>query len=191
MKRLLLVTLAALALHFSALAQLETWELSALTGVTAGSVNASTVGANITTGVLSRGAGVVASSQTGGYSSNTWFNSATPTTLADAIAGNKYYQFTLPVSTCFNASITTVQISLRSSNTGPNTATLRSSLDGFVGNLGTVTVTATDVLYTFNVNSTGSGTITFRLYGYGSAVSGTPGTGGTLRIGPLTGNDLI
>jgi len=196
MKRKLLLVLAVF-LQITAFAQLETWELSPLTGVTAGSVNASTVAMGISTGVLSRGAGVVASTQGGGYASNMWFDAAsTPTTLAYAITNNKYFEFTLPINGGFSANITTVQISLRSSNTGPNTATLRSSLNGFAGDIGTVTVTATNVMYTFNVNSINStGAVTFRLYGYGNAVSGNAGTAGTFRIGPATpaaaDNDLI
>ncbi|MBC7776816.1 MAG: HYR domain-containing protein, partial [Phycisphaerae bacterium] len=194
MKKGLLLAWALFAAQ-SAFAQIEAWELSPQPGNQVSSL-ATTVGAGINAGILQRGAGVAAAAAGGSISSNGWFNTnGVPTTLADAIANNEYYEFTLPIQNCYRADITTVQIVLRSSNTGPNTATLRSSIDGFTADLGTANVTAASVLNTFNVNINGNmGTITFRLYGYGNAVSGSPGTAGTMRIGTSVvalDNDLI
>ena len=194
MKKGLLLLLALLFAQI-AFAQLEAWELSTQAGNQV-SNNATTNAAGINVGILQRGAGVTAAAAAGSISSSGWFNTAgVPTTLADAVANNEYYEFTLPIQSCYRADITTVQIVLRSSNTGPNTATLRSSIDGYAADLGTAPVTAASVLNTFNVNINGNtGTITFRLYGYGNAVSGSPGTGGTMRIGTSVvalDNDLI
>ena len=165
---------------------LETWELSAAAGSQVSSAPTTTA-TNITPGTLTRGSGVTASAGAGSMNSSGWFNSAAATTLSDAITNNEYYEFTLPVDAGFTADITAVAFYLRSSSTGPNTATLRSSADGYTTDLGTATAipNAAASLYTLPVTLTGiSGTLTFRLYGYGGASGGgTPGTGGTMRIG--------
>ncbi|MEO6758717.1 MAG: hypothetical protein ABIO24_04625, partial [Saprospiraceae bacterium] len=153
------------------------------------------VAPNIGTGILQRGAGVAPTGAGGSISSTGWFNSAAPTTLAQAIANNEYYEFTLPINAGFKASITQVSVIVRASNTGPNTASLLSSADGFTATLGTIPITAASVLNNIPVALTNiTGTLTFRLYGYGTGVTGTPGTGGTFRIGTstvATDNDLI
>ncbi len=174
---------------------LLSWELSALSGTTAGSVNSSASAAGIGIGVLSRGSGIAATSTGSAYNSNGWYSSATITTLSDAVTNNDYYQFTVPITSgTFN--ITAVSFFLQASNTGPGTVTLRSSIDNYTTDLGTASVPTASTLRTVTVNLTGvSGTLTFRLYGYGAtAGGGTAGSGGTLRIGSsptANDNDLI
>ncbi|MBK8611566.1 MAG: hypothetical protein IPL84_16905 [Chitinophagaceae bacterium] len=166
-------------------ATLETWELSAEAGSQVSSAPATTA-TNISAGTLTRGPGVTAGAAGGSISSSGWFNTAgVATTLTDAIANGEYYEFTLPVNAGFTADVTAVAFYLRSSATGPNTATLRSSADGFTADLGTTTITTTSALSNLPVTLTGiSGTLTFRLYGYGGAAGGgSPGTSGTFRIG--------
>ncbi len=176
-------------------AQIITWELSGLTGVTAGPVNSTTSVSGIGTGQLSRGAGLTATSLGGGFNSSGWFSSATPTTLGNAISNNDYYQFTVPVTDA-TATITAVSFYIQASNTGPNTATLRSSVDDYATDLGTFSVTTSNALQTVTFAtafSNQTGTVTFRLYGYGSAAGSSPATGGTLRIGtssPTNANDI-
>ena len=89
---------------------LATWELSSLSGVTAGSVNSSTNAVGISPGVLSRGAGLTATSITAAYSSSGWYaTNGTATTLATAVTNNDYYQFTVPIEAGMTADITSVQ----------------------------------------------------------------------------------
>jgi predicted extracellular nuclease len=176
--------------------QLAAWELSTSPGNQA-SNNATTTGTNIGTSILSRGAGITAGTAAGCITSSGWFNTAAASTLAQAITNNEYYEFTLPVNSGFQANITSIGLVLRSSGTGPNTATLRSSIDGFSSDLGTVSIITSSVLNTISVNLMNvTGITTFRLYGYGSAATSTsaPGTGGTMRIGTstvATDNDLV
>jgi hypothetical protein len=179
-------------------AQVVAWELSAAPGNQVSS-NATTLATGITSGVLQRGAGLTAAAAGGCMSASGWFTSSSPTTITDAINGNKYYEFNMVVQSGYYVNLTQVQAYLRSSATGPNTATLRSSLDGFATNIGTVTIpsnTASSTFFTipFTANVV-TGTLTFRLYGYGTASGGgTPATGGTMRIGTspvATDNDLI
>lgn len=174
------------------------WELSSATGSQT-SNTPSTLTTGINAGLLNRGAGITAIGWPGSMNSNGWFSSTSPTTLSDAITNNDYYQFTLTVADGYKAKVTGIELVLRSSNTGPNKVTLRSSVDNFAADLGTATVTTTALLETMsftNALTNLTGTITFRLYGYGSAANAgsNPSNTGTLRIGAgavAADNDLI
>ncbi|MBI5916372.1 MAG: T9SS type A sorting domain-containing protein [Bacteroidetes bacterium] len=175
-------------------AQAVFFELSAEPGNQASSTGTSS-GPNFSAPVLTRGAGVTATAGAGSMNSSAWFASTTPTTLAEAIANNDYYEFTVNTINCLFFNPTTITIVLRSSATGPNTATLRCSSDGFTADIGTVTVTTTSVLLSFSETiSPNSQSVTYRLYGYGGgAGGGNPGSGGTMRIGTsvvATDNDI-
>lgn len=175
---------------------LVAWELSSLYGVTAGGVHSSTNADGAGMGILSRGAGINATSITAAYSSNGWYSGPNATTLTTAAANNDYYQFTVPIEAGMTADIASIQVYFQASGTGPGSVTLRSSIDGFVADLGTVSVPTASALRTFIVSLSGlTGMVTFRLYGYGNSAGGAnPGPGGTLRIGssPTTlANDLV
>ena len=177
---------------------LVVWELSGATGSQT-SNTPSTLTTGINSGLLNRGAGITAFGYSGSINANGWFSSTATTTLTDAITNNDYYQFSLTIADGYKAKLTGVGLVLRSSNTGPNKVTLRSSIDNFATDLGSAIVT-TDPLWetiTFaNALTNVEGTITFRLYGYGSAANAgsNPGLTGTLRIGAgaiAADNDLI
>jgi hypothetical protein len=174
--------------------QAVSWELSAEPGNQAFN-NASVESANFDNCFLTRGAGVGASTGAGSMNSAEWFEDGTPTTLAQAIDNGEYYEFRVETINCIFFNPTTIKIVLRSSATGPNTATLRCSSDGFTANIGTVTVTTGSTAYTFSESiSPNSQSVTYRLYGYGGAAGGgTPSAGGTMRIGTsvsASDNDL-
>ncbi len=175
-------------------AQAVAWELSAEPGNQATN-NATFQNTNFNNCVLSRGAGITATAGAGSMNSSAWFSGATPTTLANAITGNDYYEFTINTINCLFFNPTSIKIVLRSSATGPNTATLRCSSDAFASDIGTASVTTTSTEFTFSETiSPNSQSVTYRLYGYGGAAGGgTPGSGGTMRIGTsivATDNDL-
>ncbi|MFN0176616.1 MAG: hypothetical protein ACKVU0_18390 [Saprospiraceae bacterium] len=193
MKNFFLLLLFALISNVT-IGQAVSWELSAEPGDQANSAGNNN-NANFTNSGLTRGAGVSATTGAGSMNASAWFSGSTPTTLADAIAGNDYYEFTINTINCQFFNPTTIKIVLRSSATGPNTATLRCSSDGFAANIGTVTVTTTSTAFTFSETiSPNSSSVTFRLYGYGGAAGGgTPSAGGTMRIGTsavASDNDL-
>jgi len=121
----------------------------------------------------------------GSMNSDLWFEDGTPTTLAGAIAENRYYEFTISTINCIFFNPTTIKIVIASSADGPNTATLRCSSDGFTTNIGTVLVETSPDVFTFSETiSPSSQSITYRLYGYGGAAGGgTPSPSGTMRIG--------
>ena len=103
-----------------------------------------------------------------------------PTTLAESIAGNDYFQFIVTPAAAATFTATSFVFSFDRSATGPNSLTLRSSVDNFASDLGSVigltaslTTNNTIALTTFNDVASA---VTFRLYGYGATASG--GTGG-------------
>ncbi len=183
MKNFLLL-LIALCISTANFSQAVSWELSAEPGDQLNSPGTNN-NASFTNNGLSRGAGLTAVTGAGSMNSSGWFSGSSATTLADAIANNDYYEFTINSINCLFFNPTTIVIVLRSSATGPNTATLRSSSDGFTADIGTVAVTTTSVEKTFSdVITPNNQSTTFRLYGYGGAAGGgTPSSGGTMRIG--------
>ncbi|MGB4848166.1 MAG: hypothetical protein WBP41_09630, partial [Saprospiraceae bacterium] len=181
-------------ISFTVHAQAVAWELSAEPGNQATN-NATFQSINFSNCVLSRGSGITATAGAGSMNASAWFSSSATTTLADAIANNDYYEFTCNIINCLFFNLNSIHIVLRSSATGPNTATLRCSSDGFATDIGTVTVTTTSTDFTFfEMLSPNSQLVTYRLYGYGAAAGGgTPSTGGTMRIGTsvvATDNDI-
>jgi len=115
-----------------------------------------------------------------------WFNTGNTVagnTLAEAVTGGDYIQFIVSPNSGFSFTPTSFDFIWDRSGTGPSSATLRSSADGFVGNLGTVIGmisggAATTTTRTINITGLTNLTAatTFRLYGYGATVTG--GTGG-------------
>ena len=169
-------------LNFEANAQIVAWNNNSLSGVTAGSINATTNDANLNTSVLSRGSGITATSLSGGYSSSNWIDA----NEANAITNNRYYQCTISANTNFKVSLSTLDSKLRRTSTGPNAYIWRYSTDGtnFIDIGSSVSFTTTtstgDVQPQISLSgiaalqNVASGTvITLRLYAWGGAAAGT------------------
>jgi hypothetical protein len=183
MKKIVMSMLAAAAMTMGANAQLLTWN-------TFGNLGTETTepsvfnAANITSANLTFGAGVTPAANGNRFGGSAWFDSGDTvagTTLAESISGNDYIQFIVTPSSGFQFTATSFQFYWDRSTTGPTSITLRSSLDGFANNLGTVTGLATGGTFALNtLTITGlanvSAATTFRLYGYGGTATG--GTGG-------------
>lgn len=115
--------------------------------------------------------------------------------ISGTIDLTKYIEFTVTPNAGFQISVTSVVFLYQRSGTGPRTFALRSSFDGYVGNLGGalagVDVTSTQ---TFNfgfsaISPTCDTPITFRLYVYNSEA--TAGTGGPEDGGNTTNKDIV
>jgi hypothetical protein len=96
-----------------------------------------------------------------------------------ALSTSNYIQFTVTPNSGFSFSPTSFVFSWDRSAGGPSNVALRSSVDGYASNLGTVAVAASlNTGYTISIvglNNLTTAT-TFRLYGYGA--TGATGTGG-------------
>ncbi|MEI9943273.1 MAG: T9SS type A sorting domain-containing protein [Chitinophagaceae bacterium] len=186
--------LAILFIAGSASAQIVAWNNTSLSGVTSGSLNATTNNANLATSVLSRGSGIVASTLVSGYSSTSW-------NIADqnaAIAGDRYYQVIISASSGYQVSLSTLDARLRRTGTSPNAYIWRYSIDGTtfmdIGSVVSFTTTGTSGDVQTQVNLSGitalqnvlsSITITLRLYAWGASSSI-----GSLAFGTVNANSL-
>ncbi|WP_284650787.1 choice-of-anchor D domain-containing protein [Flavobacterium terrisoli] len=138
--------------------------------------------ANISSASLSFGAGVTPALNAHRFGGSNWWNTgnSTNSTLAEAIAGNDYIQFTVTPNAGYNFTPTSFVFQWERSGTGPSSVALRSSIDGYAANLGAVTGMAASLTTGNTITISGLTNITtattFRLYGYGGTATG--GTGG-------------
>ncbi len=146
--RLLLVALVVFVLNSSSsYGQLLQWNTFGNTGTetTEGSVanDANVAAANLTQGTIT------AAGNANRFGGSNWFNTGNTVagnTLAEAIAGNDYIQFTVTPNSGFSFTPTSFVFTWDRSGTGPSSVTLRSSADGYASDLGSVTGIAQSVL---------------------------------------------
>src|SRR5262245_12794922 len=98
---------------------------------------------NISAANLTLGAGVTAAANANRFGGSNWFNvgNSNPSTIAEAVAGNDYIQFIVTPNAGFAFSVTSFVFNWDKSGTGPQNVVLRSSLDGYTSDLGTVVPT--------------------------------------------------
>lgn len=148
------------------------------------SVNAE-VAANIDSGLVSRGAGIIPATNANRFNANEF----TQPDLANAVLNNDYFEFTITPETGYPISITELFFNYERSPTGPKLGTLRSSIDGYNADIETFINLAMNDSKTIDLSNAGitnqTSTIAFRLYLYGNVGNGR-GSGGFEGIG----NDL-
>ncbi len=116
------------------------------------------------------------------FGGSNWFDSGdtNPTTLAESVSGNDYIEFIVTPTSGNVFTPTSFVFSWDHSSTGPGSVTLRSSVDAFASDLGSVTGMAASLTTGNTILISGltnlSTAITFRLFGYGATATG--GTGG-------------
>lgn len=115
--------------------------------------------------------------------------------LNTGTGGSAYFEFTLTPSSGFTVNLTGISFGTRSTSTGPQAYSLRSSLDGYAIDIATGTI-ANNSTWTLKSNTglttmSSSGTpITFRIYGYNGAGSASANTA-NWRIDDLTLNVTV
>ncbi|AHF94707.1 hypothetical protein OPIT5_23720 [Opitutaceae bacterium TAV5] len=110
-------------------------------------------------------------------------------TIGTAVEYDAYFEFSLTVDAGYELDVASITFGARraSNNTGPNNLAIRSSLDGFASNLASQAIAGTAADPTgvvFNLGETVqsvTGTIIFRIYGYGRNASNA--SYGLLTIG--------
>jgi len=131
----ILFVLNTLSIH----AQLLQWNTYGQTGLET-SVPSVSNNTNIQASNLTL-SGVAAIGNANRLGGSGWFdtgNTAAGSTLAEAIAGNNYIEFIVTPTTGSTFTPTSFVFMWDSSGTGPKNVPLRSSIDGFAANLGTV-----------------------------------------------------
>ena len=181
MKKILLTSFCVAFLSATAGAQLLSFNTTGNLGTetTEPSVfnNASVLASSLTLG-----SGITPAANVNRFGGSNFFDAGdtNPTTLAESIAGNDFFQFIVTPAAAATFTATSFVFSFDHSASGPNSFTLRSSVDNFASDLGSVTGLAANLttnntiaLTTFNDVASA---VTFRLYGYGATSSA--GTGG-------------
>jgi hypothetical protein len=178
---------------------LATWNF----GTTSGSAAPSGVPANLTIGSVSQGNNngtttllttTSPSDNTGASGSYNAGAAARVGGLSTATNGSAYFEFIITPSTSYAFKLTSISFGARSTTTGPQFYTLRSSIDnygsdittGSIGNNSTWSLKSNSGLTTISSSAT-----TFRIYGYNGAGSPSANTA-NWRIDDLilTGNVL-
>ncbi|WP_298417149.1 lamin tail domain-containing protein [uncultured Kordia sp.] len=164
-------------------AQIITFEFNGLTGNEASAVSNSN-DANLSTSTITRGSGLTASNNANRFNAQSWAT----TSIANAVSGNDYMEFTITPNSGYEFSVTTMVFNVQRSGTGPRGLALRSSIDSYAANIDTEMAIAdngsTQVI-TFTVSQTGNtAAVTYRIYGWAEATGGSGGFEGS-------GNDII
>lgn len=170
---------------FSSMAhgQLMTFDFAALAGneVSAAS-NANDP--NISTGTITRGAGLTASANGGRFNATNWSTVSIP----NAVSNNQYMEITITPDPGCDFSISSIVVQLQRSATGPSSIALRSSADGFTANLDAIypiVDNTTTQSFTFTFTHTAVAVArTYRFYMFAESAAGSGG------LGDGTGNDI-
>ncbi|WP_281336401.1 T9SS sorting signal type C domain-containing protein [Flavobacterium eburneipallidum] len=140
---------------------------------------------NINASNLTQGS-IVAAANGNRFGGSGWFdsgNTVAGNTLTEAVSGNNYIQFIVTPNSGYSFTPTSFVFKWDRSGTGPSNVTLRSSVDNFTSDLGSVAgmvsggvATTTDRTITISGLENITTPTTFRIYAYGATASG--GTGG-------------
>jgi hypothetical protein len=164
--------------------QILTFDFAGLVGDEA-TANSNFNDPNLTNATISRGAGLTASNNADRYNATSW----ALTSIANAVSGNDYMEFTITPNAGYNFDITSIVISLQRSASGPSAIALRSSVDGYTANLGgeqAIADITTTQTFTFTFSQTNNSTpVTYRMYMYAESTAGSGGPG------DFAGNDII
>lgn len=178
------IILIALLTSNDASGQVMTFDFASLAGSEA-SAPSNFNDPNVGAGTITRGAGLTASGNGGRFNATNWSTVSIP----DAVANNKYMEFTITPSPGCNFSVSSIVIQIQRSGTGPSAVALRSSADAYTANLDAiyniVDNTSTQTFtFTFTQSAITVGT-TYRFYMFAEASGGSGG------IGDGTGDDII
>lgn len=140
--------------------------------------NGQNVNASITASGIGRGTGIVASTALNRYSATGW-NSA-------SLNATDYFEFTLTPNAGCEIDFTSFVYTGQASGTGPVSFAIRSSVDGYVSDIGTPNGTGTTINLSAASYQNVTGAITFRFYAWGASAST-----GTWSINDFTFNGSI
>lgn len=165
--------------------QILTFDFAGIGGNEA-SVNSNFNNTNLNSSVITRGAGLTASTNGDRFNATDW----AITSIANAVAGNDYMQFTITPQTGFQFTISSITFQIQRSGTGFTQIALRSSVDAFATNLDAIknvtdNTSTQSFTFTFAQAPACDAAITYRFYAYSEAAAGSGG------IGDGTGNDIV
>jgi hypothetical protein len=163
---------------------LVTFDFSGIAGSESTSTSNATAN-GIATTTISRGSGLSSSANADRFNATNW----AITSIANAISGNNYMEFTVTPNSGFQFSVSSILFQIQRSGTGLTAIALRSSLDSYASNLDaqkSVVDNTSTQSFTFTFSQANSSSaVTYRLYGYSEAGGGTGGPGDG------AGNDIV
>jgi hypothetical protein len=175
-KIFLYLLLIIVASNANAQIDLVTWESTGLVGSEASFTSNFNV-AGLNSSVITRGAGLTAAGNANRINATSWGITAN---ADDAITGNDYFEFTVTPTGGSQFSLTQFLFNYERSATGPPNFVVRSSLDGYTTNIGSISGLAAAITTANSINISGvsgqTGPVSFRIYGYGA--TSTAGSGG-------------
>ncbi|AXG68490.1 amylopullulanase [Kordia sp. SMS9] len=164
-------------------AQILTFDFNGLAGNEA-SAASNFNDANLTSSTITRGSGLTASNNGNRFNATSWATS----NIANAVSGNDYMEFTITPNSGFEFDVTTMVFNVQRSNTGLRGIAVRSSLDSYAANIDTemaIADNSSTQVITFSISQTGNtAAVTYRIYGWAEATTGSGGFEGS-------GNDII
>jgi hypothetical protein len=140
---------------------------------------------DLTISTITRGIGLSNVNNNDRFNAQSW----ALTSIANAVSGNDYMEFTISPVSGNQFEITTIVFNVQRSATGLSAIALRSSIDVYTTNIdgikNIVDATNSTEVITFTVNQVNSSSaVTYRIYGYSELTGGSGGFEGT-------GNDII
>ncbi len=134
---------------------------------------------NISITDICRGSGVTYNSTGSDYNTRSW-------PQVNTLDQTAYLEFAVSPSSNYNLYVSQIKIRMDRSGTGPSELRLRSSVDGYVSDLLSVSaLSTTGAVFTQNLSLLSSEKITFRLYGYNASSSA-----GTFDIEGFSGTNI-
>lgn len=141
-------------------------------------VNGQLINPNITVTGIGRGSGITGSNANDRFSANGW-----NTVSFDS---SKYFEFTLTPNSGFQINFASFVYTGQASGTGATNFAFRSSVDGFISNIGTPNVSSTTIPLTAGTYQNIATAVTFRFYGWGASAGG-----GTFSINDFIFNGTV
>src|SRR5690606_36270080 len=129
-KKYSLVFVAFLRFVLSGFGQILTFEFSGLAGSEV-SANSNFNNENLSSSTITRGSGLSASNNGGRFNATNWATGS----IANAVSGDDYMEFTISPNATYQFSVSSFEIHLQRSGTGPRAITLRSSIDSYSSDL--------------------------------------------------------
>ena len=119
---------------------------------------------NIAVSGITRGSGLTAASASGRFSASGWSTAATLDT-------NDYFEFVLTPGNNYKIDFNAFEYTGQASGTGPASFVLKSSIDNYVGNIGTANAGGTTISLSAAAYQNITTPVRFRLYGYNAGAS--------------------
>src|SRR5689334_17624713 len=168
---------------------LLTWESTGLLGSEA-SFPSTTNTSGLLSSSITRGAGLTAAANANRINATAWTITAVP---GDAITNNDYFEFTITPTAGNLFSVTQFVFNYERSATGAPNLFVRSSIDGYTTDLGSISglpasITSGNIIAISGVTGRSSA-VTFRIYGY--AATGAAGSAGFENSLTVAGPDFV